>query len=208
MRIAIIGAGTVGVTLGRKLAAAGHELTMGTRDPSGERAAKARADLGEGVRVDTMAAAAGPSEVVVFAIPGTAMDETVALLGDALSGKVVIDAANRIGARLGDQQVMNSAAAFAEHAPTAAVFRAFNSLGWENFAEPVIGGVQADLLFCGPDGDGRRTVEAVIADVGLRPVYVGGPETLPLVDALGGLWGALAFGRGMGRRLFFKVVTP
>lgn len=68
--------------------------------------------------------------------------------------------------------------------------------------------MQADLLFCGPDGESRRAVERVIADVGLRPVYVGGPETLPLVDAVGALWGALAYGRGMGRRLFFKVVTP
>jgi hypothetical protein len=119
-----------------------------------------------------------------------------------------VDAANRIGARLGDQNVMNSATAFAQHAPTATVFRAFNSLGWENFAEPAIGEVQADLLYCGPEGDGREAVERVIAAVGLRPIYVGGPEALPLIDALGGLWGALAFGRGMGRRLFFKVVTP
>jgi predicted dinucleotide-binding enzyme len=136
------------------------------------------------------------------------MDETVTMLAADLAGKIVVDAANRIGARLGDQSVMNSAAALADHAPTASVFRAFNSLGWENFDQPEIGGVQADLLFAGPDGDGRVAVEQLIADVGLRPVYVGGPEAVPLVDALGGLWGALAFGRGMGRRLFFKVVTP
>jgi hypothetical protein len=208
MRIGIIGVGNVGVTLGRKLAAAGHEVAMGTRDPAGERAVAARAALGDGVPVDIAAAAARRAQVVVFAIPGTAMDETVAALAPDLGGKVVVDAANRIGVRLGDKDVMNSFAAFTEHAPTAAVFRAFNSLGWENLAEPVIGGVQADLLFCGPDGDGRDTVERVITDVGLRPVYVGGPETLPLVDALGALWGALAFGRGMGRRLVFKVITP
>jgi predicted dinucleotide-binding enzyme len=68
--------------------------------------------------------------------------------------------------------------------------------------------MQADLLFCGPDGPARETVERLIADVGLRPVCIGGPETVALVDAVGALWGALAFGRGMGRRLFFKVVTP
>jgi 8-hydroxy-5-deazaflavin:NADPH oxidoreductase len=75
-------------------------------------------------------------------------------------------------------------------------------------AQPARAGARADLLFAGPEGEARSVVEGLIADVGLRPVYVGGPEVVPLIDALGGLWGALAFGRGMGRRLFFKVVSP
>ncbi len=208
MHIAVIGVGSVGATLGVRLAVAGHEVTMGTRDPAGERAVAARAELGDRVTIDTMVRAVRTASIVIFAIPGTAMDTTVAALAPDLAGKVVIDATNRIGARLGDRQVMNSAAAFAEHAPTAAVFRAFNSLGWENFAEPEVRGVQADLLYAGPDGADRSAVERIIGDIGLRPVYVGGAETVPLVDALGALWGALAFGRGMGRRLFFKVVTP
>jgi hypothetical protein len=208
MRIGVIGVGSVGTTLGKKLAAVGHEVVMGTRDPDGERAAKAKASLPADVAIRTMPEACRSAEVVVLAIPGSAMDETIAALAGDLAGKVVVDAANRIGASLGDTAVMNSLAAFERQTPTTAVFRAFNSLGWENFAEPEIGGVQADLLYCGPDGPPRETVEELIAAVGLRPVYVGGPEKVALVDAVGALWGALAFGRGMGRRLFFKVVTP
>lgn len=208
MRVAVIGVGNVGTTLGSKLHAAGHELTMGTRDPAGEGASRARDRLAPEVPIRTMQAALEGAEVVIFAIPGTAMDAAVTTLADALRDKVVIDAANRITTSLGDRSDMNSLATLTEHAPSAAVFRAFNSLGWENFAEPDLGGVQADMLYAGPDGDERATVERVIADVGLRPVYVGGHETVPLVDGLGALWGALAFGRGMGRRLFFKVVTP
>lgn len=208
MRVGVIGVGSVGTTLGRKLAAGGHEVVMGTRDPDGERAVKARASLPAGVAIATMPEACRSSEVVVLAIPGNAMDETVPALAGDLAGKVVVDAANRIGATLGDTAVMNSFAVLAQHAPTAAVFRAFNSLGWENFADPELGGIQADLLYCGPDGPSREIVERLIADVGLRPVYVGGPETVALIDAVAALWGALAFGRAMGRRLFFKVVTP
>jgi 8-hydroxy-5-deazaflavin:NADPH oxidoreductase len=100
-----------------------------------------------------------------------------------------------------------SVKAIAAAAPAAAVYRAFNSLGWENFAEPMMDGMQADLLFAGPESH-REEVERLIADIGLRPVYVGDLDKAPLVDALGGLWGALAFGQGMGRRLFFKVITP
>lgn len=43
-------------------------------------------------------------------------------------------------------------------APEAAVYRAFNIFGFENFADPVFGGIHADLFyaFCaGPDGESR-----------------------------------------------------
>jgi predicted dinucleotide-binding enzyme len=113
----------------------------------------------------------------------------------------VIDSTNQFG-----QPVMNGLAAIAGAAPQAAIYRAFNSLGWENFAEPVLDGTQADLLYAGPDGPGRAMVEQLIADIGLRPVWVGDLSQAPLVDNLGALWGALAFGQRRGRRIAFKVL--
>jgi hypothetical protein len=204
MRIATIGAGIVGRTLAGKLAAAGHDVTIGVRSPE-----KARAES-----PDLEAAVAGVAEAldgaqaVILAIPGLSVDGFLAEHGAVLGERIVIDAANRIGDSLGDRAEMNSVAAITAAAPQAHVYRAFNSLGWENLDQPRIGEVQADLLYCGPDDETRSLVDGLIADIGLRPLWVGGHETLPLVDALGGLWGALAFGRGMGRRLFFKVVTP
>ena len=74
-------------------------------------------------------------------------------------------------------------------APDALVFRAFNSVGWENMADPVLGGVQADLLYCGADDTGAtEVVEGLITDVGFRPIRVGGLDELPAVDALLHLW--------------------
>jgi predicted dinucleotide-binding enzyme len=93
-------------------------------------------------------------------------------------------------------------------APGAHYVRAFNTLGWENFADPVIAGEQLDLLWCGPDGDQQHLVEAVIADVGLRPVRVGGVEQLEIVDGIARLWFALVFGQGLGRRLGIQILTP
>jgi predicted dinucleotide-binding enzyme len=51
-------------------------------------------------------------------------------------------------------------------------------------------------------------VERLIADVGLHPVYVGGPEQAGVVDGVASLWFALALGQRQGRRLAFKVLTP
>ena len=75
---------------------------------------------------------------------------------------------------------------------------------------PVVDGVQADLFFCAPDGDARATAEGLIADVGLRPVWVGGPEEADTVDRLLDLWLTLVRKRQLGRRLALKMIreTP
>jgi predicted dinucleotide-binding enzyme len=101
---------------------------------------------------------------------------------------------------------MNSLATVRAHAPGARLFRAFSNLGWENFAEPVFDGVQADLFYCGDSGQARTTVEALIADVGLRPVYVGDLDQVPVIDSLTRLWFALALQQGYGRHMAFKML--
>jgi predicted dinucleotide-binding enzyme len=195
--IAVIGSGNIGGTLARKWSAAGHAVTIGARDPG-----KAAALAGEmGVRAATVEEAIADGEVVLFAIPGASMASTLQTVGAALDGKVAIDAANSIR-----EATANNAEAFGAHAPGAAYVRAFNALGWELFADPVVDGVQVDLFFCGPDGGPRTTVEGLIADVGLRPVWIGGPEDVEIVDALLRLWITLAMQRQLGRRLAFKMV--
>jgi len=198
--VAVLGAGNIGATLAGKWAEAGHTVVIGTRDPNGE-GVQARAER-VGASVATHADAVRNAEVVLFALPGGAMDEATAALAHELDGKVVIDATNTLGG-----QVMNSVGVITAHAPGAKVARAFNSLGWENFDQPDFGGVQADLLWCGPEGSAATLVEKLISDVGLRPVRVGGLDQLATVDAVASLWFALALGQGWGRQLAFKVLT-
>ncbi len=139
--------------------------------------------------------------MVVFAIPGVVMAETASALGADLDGKLLIDATNNVGA-----ETINSQAAIRAAAPGVSYFRAFNTLGWELFDRPTVGGVQADLFFCGPDGDDGVTAERLIADVGLRPVRVGGVEEVEVVDELLRVWFMLAVKQHRGRRLAFKLL--
>lgn len=200
MKVAVLGARVIGSTLARKWAQAGHAVTFGVRSVDNPEVQALAQELGAAVGTIGEAIAAG--ETVVFAIPGRAMEETIAAHGPALADRVVIDAANRMGGG-----PMNSAAFFAAHAPAAQVFRAFNSLGWENFENPDFDGVQADLFYCGPGGAGQAAVEKLIRDVGLRPVRLGGSDKVELVDTIASLWFALALGQGMGRQLAFKVLV-
>jgi 8-hydroxy-5-deazaflavin:NADPH oxidoreductase len=139
--------------------------------------------------------------VVLIALPGGVVEPTAQKYAAELSGRIIIDAANRMG-----EDSMHNLAPFQQHAPQAQLYRAFNSLGWENFAEPIFNGIQADLFYCGPDGEARPIVEQLISDVGLRPVYLGGVEQMGLLDSIASLWFTLAFGQKKGRHLAFKVL--
>ena len=114
MKIAVIGTGRIGGTLGQRWRAAGYEVVYGSRAESGTGPGGA-----PGLAVGDAVTGAN---VVVLAVPGGAVAEVVAILGAALAGKVVIDAVNRIG-----QPEVNSRAAVAAAAPRATYVRAFNT---------------------------------------------------------------------------------
>jgi predicted dinucleotide-binding enzyme len=187
VKIAVIGAGTIGRTLGAAWASAGHAVVYGVRSPGAP---------GTASIPDAVAAA----EVVVLAIPGTAAKDVIASLGHALAGKVVVDATN-------DVQGTGTLHALEELSDDAHPVRAFNTLGWENLANPTFDGVAADLFYAAEEGSAHEVAERLIADVGLRPVWLGGVDAFDLVDSLARLWFTLVFERKLGRRLAFKMLV-
>jgi predicted dinucleotide-binding enzyme len=200
--IAVLGAGNIGGTIGRKWANAGYEVVFGVNDVNGKNAEALRSELGDRAKIGTIAEALSSNPaVVLMAIPGGAMEDTIAQYASQLDGKIIIDSANRMGA-----STMNSFEALQQHTPHAQIYRAFNTYGFENFANPDFNGVQGDLFYCGPDGDSRAIVEQLISAVGLRPVYLGGVGQVGVVDGITGIWFALAIGQKKGRHLAFKVL--
>lgn len=195
MRIAVIGTGNVGGTLGRAWSRAGHEVTFGSRHPT---AADVAGDTTAGVAgiPDALAGA----DVVLLALPAGSVDELLAGNAPAIDGKLVIDATNHIGA-----PHVNAAEQIAAAVPGARYVRAFNMLGWENFADPVFDGVPADLFYSAPAAD-EATVAQLISDVGLRPAYLGEGKQ-DVVDGVLPLWFSLVQARGGRRRLAFRVLT-
>lgn len=202
MKIAMLGAGNIGATLGKKWGAQGHEVTFGVRDVTAAKYEALLESMPGQVTIAPTVEAAAAADVIVLAIPGAALKETVAKLGATLAGKIIIDATNNIS-----QADMGGIATITAAAPQAKLFRAFNTLGWENFETADLGGTQIDLFYCGESGADRETVDQLIADVGLRPIYIGGLDKAPVLDALTRLWFTLAYEQGYSRRLAFKMLT-
>lgn len=191
MDVAVIGTGFIGGILGRALAQARQAVTFGSRRPEDDDVAGTT-----GASVASVGDALGTAEVVVLALPGPAVADLAAEHGAALAGKLVVDATNRMG-----QAVTNCRAALPA---TVRYARAFNTLGGENMADPLLDGQQADMFFSAPVPD-RSVVEELVRGVGLRPVYVGADQE-DLLDALFRLWIALAVGQNRGRRLAFRLL--
>lgn len=202
MKIAILGAGNIGGTLGTKWVKSGHTVQFGVRNIKKPEVQNLLKSLGAKASAASIPQAIDFAEVVVFALPGASMDETIIANAKALDGKIVIDTSNKMTAA-----TTNSLAVFNAYTPQVKYFRAFNSLGWENYENPMYGNTPADLFYCGTDGEPRRQVEELIKDIGLRPIYLGGPEQAGLVDAVLSLWFTLAVKQKMGRNFAFKVLT-
>ena len=202
MKIAVLGSGKVGGTLGAKWARAGHEIKFGVRDPE-EKRRRADPKLASfNIIYLTVAEAIRDADVVLFAVPTSEVAGIIATHGSQLDYKILIDATNDFRA---DQ--MSKVKELVAAAPSAKVFRAFNSLGWENFEQPVFDGVPADLFYCGPkEGDASVTMQALIEEIGLRPIQIGDLDQVAVVDSIVRLWFSLAVDLGLGRHLAFKTL--
>ena len=189
MRVAVIGTGNIGGTLGSRWRAAGQDVVYGSRNAPGEGPG--------GGPLRPVAEAIDGADVVVIAVPGGAVADVIGGHGAALAGKVVIDATNSMGGA-----EYNSRAAISAAAPDARYVRAFNTLGWENFADPLPG----TQLFFAADPAARQAAEELIAAIGLEPVFVGDADATRTVDGLLPLWFTLVQRSGGNRKLAFRVI--
>jgi 8-hydroxy-5-deazaflavin:NADPH oxidoreductase len=122
MKIAVIGAGTVGKTLGSSLKSRGHTASYGTRDPA--------RSTGRGAATVTEALKA--AEVLILATPWNATESLICEHAEELAGKIVIDATNPINPSLTRLAVgfnTSGVELLQSQARKAKFFKAFNSTG-------------------------------------------------------------------------------
>lgn len=192
MKIAVLGAGRVGRALGERWSARGHDVVYGVRDPGSRR----HSELGAAA---TASEAVHDAGVVLLALPWAAVDEVVRELD--LSGAVVIDATNPLGAA-GDA---SGAERLAERFPSARVVKAFNSTGWEVMTDTAFSAGTPVMLVAGDDGHAKETALALATELGFDAVDAGPLAAARELEALAALWIRLARG-GHGRDIAFALL--
>lgn len=199
MRFGVLGTGTVGNSISRRLVELGHEVCMGSRDAANPKAVAFADSAGERGRTGTFADAARFGETVVNATDGAAsIDALTAASADALQGKVLIDVANfldrsgegmpAVGAALDESLAERIQAAF----PEARVVKTLNTVNHEVMVDPA--GLLADtgnIFVSGDDADAKAQVAALLESFGWPRdsiLDLGGLETARGVELYVALW--------------------
>jgi 8-hydroxy-5-deazaflavin:NADPH oxidoreductase len=201
MKIAILGAGNIGGTLGRKWGLAGRQVLFGVRDLQSAKTISALEDV-PGAKATDISSAIRDSEVILFSVPWKTTPEIAQANAKSLNGKLLIDATNNFAGPM-----INNLEALRDAAPGARIYRAFNSLGWEVFANPVINGYTADMFYSGPEGETKDVIHKLIKEIGVNPIWVGDNDRIQLVDNMGALWANMVFQHGWKRHSAFKSMT-
>jgi predicted dinucleotide-binding enzyme len=215
MKIAIIGAGNVGGSLGKAWAKAGHYIIFGVRNPGQGKTQPPLAEIGVGATAVTLPDAARSADIIVLATPWPAVPDVITAMGD-LRGKVLIDCTNPLSLN-GDGSLslsLGSTTSGAEEveklATGAQVVKAFNTYGWENFADsayPNAAGLKPVMFYCGDHEEAKKTTHQLAADLGFDPVDTGGLGMARSLEPLALLWIRLSIREGRNPNFTWARLT-
>lgn len=179
MRYGVLGTGTVGRTIGGRLVALGHEVTMGSRQAGGGPATAWVAAHGERARQGTFADAADAGDLVVNATAGIAsVDAVLAAGADRLAGKVLVDIANPLDFSAGMPPAVRASTtdSLAERiqaaVPGARVVKALNTMTAAVMVDPASLPGRHTVFVAGDDPAAKAEVGGLLAAFGWPPADV------------------------------------
>jgi predicted dinucleotide-binding enzyme len=174
MQIGILGAGSVGLAVGRRLTGAGHRVLL-----SSARGQNALTPVAQNIGAEAAAISdAAAQELVLLAVPWPVVPDVLDPLPE-WQDRILVDATNPFAAidplQLTDLEGRSATVVVAEHAPGARVVKAFNSITMANFEKgPRQGGAKRVLFVSGDDDASKESVQRLIAQLGYAPIDLGG----------------------------------
>lgn len=204
MHITIAGSGNVGRALASGWRKTGHSVTFATRDAAGEKAGELRK---EGFGVVPLNDAATSTDVIVLAVPWTAVEATIRSLG-VFAGKVLIDTTDPLksGRELAIGFGDSGGEAVARLAPSARVVKAFSTTGSHNMADSNYPGGKLMMALAGDDTPAKEIVMALVADLGFDPIDTGPLAMSRYLEPLAMLWINLAYTQQFGPNIGFALL--
>ena len=219
MKIAVLGTGMVGQAVAARLAALGHEATVGTRDPQATLARTEPDGMGNPpfsawhaehpeVRIATFAEAAEQADLVVNATNGGVSIDVLNQAGTAnLAGKVLLDIANPLDFSQGFPPTLfvkdtdSLGETIQRTFPDVQVVKALNTMTAAVMVDPgLVAGGDHSVFVSGDDEAAKRTVIDLLTSIGHTDVIdLGDLSTARGTEMLLPIWLRLmgALGTGM-----------
>jgi NADPH-dependent F420 reductase len=209
MKIGILGAGSMGGTLGRLWSELGHEIHFGLRDPASDKAQRTRAAMGQHASCGSPADAAEFGEVILIAVPWIATQQVLSPIAPRLAGKVLIDCTNPIKPDLSGLAIGHTTSAAEEIArwtPGARVVKAFNTVGAGSLGNARYGDHSASMFICGDDEPAKEVVTELADATGFEVIDAGPLIEARYLEPLAMLWIHLAIRGKFGPKIAVKLL--
>jgi len=208
MKIAVIGSGNVGGTLGKGWAERGHEVVFGVRKPSDQKLTQLLEATGGQARAASVKDAAAGAEVVALTVPWDAAQEALKNAGN-LRGKILLDCTNPLKPDLSGLTVgytTSGGEQVAAWASGARVVKIFNTTGFGNMANPAYPEGASMMLYCGDDAEAKKVAARLATDLGFEAYDAGPLAEARLLEPLALVWIHLAVFQKMGTGFAFHLI--
>ena len=194
MKIGIIGSGVVATTLGGGFLKHGHQVMLGTRDPTKLADWAKQNPTG---RVGGFSETAKFAELAVLAVKGTVAADAIRGAGAAnLAGKPVIDATNPIAETPPINGVLSFFTSLDESLmerlqhefPELRFVKAFNSVGAACMVNPQFKGGPPTMFIAGNDEAAKQAVTGILDQFGWETADMGTAAAARAIEPLCMLW--------------------
>ncbi len=190
-KIGIIGKGHVGSALQKGLERAGYEVKM----------------TGKG---DAVRATAAWGEIIILAVPYTALDAALGAMGKAIDGKTLVDVSNVLGAdgKLALGFTTSGAEQLQRKAPSAKVVKAFNTIFAQNMSTGKVRDSRLACLAAADDEKAKADVLEMANAIGFDAIDAGPLANSRWLESLGFLNIQLGYviNKGLGAGIGFALV--
>ena len=183
MKIAVLGTGMVGNTIGSKLIELGHSVKMGSRTSNNEKAKDWVSKSGSNASAGTFTEAAQFGELIFNCTNGGASLEVLSLAGkENLKGKILIDLANPLDASKGMPPVLiaslSNTTSLGEEIqkkfPDVKVVKTLNTMNCYLMVDPKKVAGDHDVFLGGNDNDAKDKVKEILKSFGWNsPIDLG-----------------------------------
>ncbi|BAU12972.1 NADP oxidoreductase coenzyme f420-dependent [Leptolyngbya sp. NIES-3755] len=184
MKIGIIGGGNMASGLGKFWAKNGHEL-MFSFSRSEQKLKDLAASVSDTAQIGTPAEAVEFADVVLLAVPWTAVPEALQAAG-SLSGKILFSCVNALKPDMSGMAIGTTTSAAEEIAKLAPDARVVEGLPL--FAEVLqsgsthFNGQEATVFYCGDDAEAKAIVAGLLRETAVEATDVGSLSTARFIE--------------------------
>lgn len=209
MKLAVIGSGKMGKSIGVWAAQLGYEVIFSSREI--KHAEEASAIAGPKSGFANSMDAVDKADMILLAVPYVAVNGILQELGSKLNGKVLIDVTNPLTPDYSGLSVGFSTSAAEEIqklVPGAKVVKAFNAVFAELFAtqNPVIRENKISIFIASDDNDAKSKVSDLITNMGFDAVDAGPLKAARTLEPMALLNITLGYSLGHGTSIGFSML--